>query len=327
MSTIFKLIIRRLLAMIPLLVAVAFGSFLLARIAPGDFLSELGDTPQLSAETVAALRRRYGLDQPWYSQFFLWLANLVRGDFGYSLACHCPVSGLMAERVLNTATLAIAGLAIALAVALPLGVLVPGIRSRLLDRTLGIATSLNLALPSFLLALLAVVLAAKTGWFPIGGVQSLDSEGFSTAQTVADFLHHLILPATVLALRQMPAYLRQTQAAMADSLSQDYIVTARAKGISEPRVLVHHALRNALNPVITMLGNSIGSLLSGAFIVETIMSWPGLGSLAVSSLLSRDLNVLLACLLFSALLLAAGNLSADLLLAVADPRIKRSDAI
>jgi peptide/nickel transport system permease protein len=323
MMSIFQLIARRVLAGAPLLLAVACLSFLLARVAPGDFLSDF-DTAQLSGETIATLRRQYGLDQPWFVQFGSWLFGILRGDFGYSLACQCPVSGLLAERVFNTVALAAAGLSLALIVALPLGVLASGSRTRWLDQPLSLFTTLGLALPSFLLALVALVLAARTGWFPIGGVQSLDSESLSAFQRLADFLHHLILPASVLAIRQMPAYLRQLRAGLAESLRQEYITVARAKGLPESRVLGYHAFRNALNPVITLLGASIGSLLSGAFIVETIMSWPGLGSLAVSALLSRDLNVLVACLLLSALLMMLGNLLADVLLLAADPRLARS---
>jgi peptide/nickel transport system permease protein len=321
-----RLIIRRMLAIIPLLFAVALGSFLLTRTIPGDFLSELNSNLQLSDEALARLRLEYGLDRPWYSQFFIWLTNALRGDLGLSFACACPVSGLIAESVMNTVTLAFSGLAIALMVALPLGVAASGLRSSLLDRTLSVFTSFLLSLPSFLLALLAIVMAAKTGWFPIGGVRSLEYDEFSAARKLADFMHHLMLPATVLALRQMPAYLRQMRAGMDESLAQDFIVTARAKGLSPSRVLLKHALKNAVNPIITMLGASLGSLLSGAFIVEAIMSWPGLGRLAVDSLLGRDLNVLLACLILAALLLALGNLLADILLAAADPRIRRSNA-
>lgn len=317
------MITRRVLAMVPLLVAVALLTFLLAHFSQGDFLSELSANPQVSPETIELMRRQYGLDQPWHAQVLAWLGGVLRGDFGHSLACNCPVSGLVAERVANTAALAVAGLALALAVALPLGVIAPGLRWRAPDRILSALSSLLLSTPSFLLALLAVVLAARTGWFPIGGTQSIASGELTGAARITDYLHHLILPATVLALRQWPAYWRQMRAGIVESLSQDYIVTARAKGLSPARVLFRHALGNALNPIVTMFGGSVGSLLSGAFIVETIMSWPGLGSLAVSSLLSRDLNALLACLLLAAALLACGNLLADLLLAATDPRIRR----
>ena len=322
---ILKLIVWRTLALIPLLLAVALFTFLLLHLSPGDFLSELSANPQVAAETVAGLRKQYGLDQPWYVQFGKWLGQIARGDFGYSFACQCPVGSLVAERVFNTVALAAGSLLLALLIALPLGALAAWRRARgstsLLDRMLSFSATLSLSLPSFLLALLAVLLAARTGWFPVGGVQSLDHERFSTAGKFADYLHHLILPATVLALRQMPAYWRQMRAGMLEILAQDYILAARARGLGESRILFKHAGRNALNPILSMFGNSIGSLLSGAFIVEAVMSWPGLGSLAVNALLSRDLYVLLACLILAAALLAAGNLLSDLLLAAADPRI------
>ena len=308
------------------LLAVALGSFFLVRLAPGDFLAEMSLNPQVSPETLARLREQYALDQPWYAQFGKWLTGAVRGDFGYSFACHCPASSLIYERLRNTLALALAGLALTLLVALPLGLLAAKPHNKagasLLDRLLQFLSALSLSTPSFLLALLGIVFAARTGWFPIGGVHSLDYEGLSAAGRTTDFLHHLILPATVLALRFIPGFFRQLRASLIEALSQDYILPARAKGLSDRAVLLRHAFRNSINPLISMLGNSLGSLLSGAFIVEVIMSWPGLGSLTVSSLLSRDLYVLVACLVFSALLLALGNLLADILLALTDPRIR-----
>ena len=318
-----KLVFRRVLVLIPMVLAVALCSFFLVRLAPGDYFTELRANPQISEETIAALREQYAPDQPWYEQFAGWIARVLRGDFGYSFACNCQVSTLIVERVLNTTVLALASLLLGLLIALPLGALVAGHRCPWLDRALSFVTSFSLSFPSFLVALLAVLLAAKTGWFPIGGVRSLDYEKYSAARKLSDFLHHLILPATVLAVRQIPAYLRQTRVSMIEALSQDYIITARAKGLSDRSVTFKHAFRNATGPLISMFGNSVGSLLSGAFVVEVIMSWPGLGSLAVSSLLSRDLNVLVACLIYAALLLALGNLLGDLLLAAADPRIRR----
>lgn len=280
--------------------------------------------PQVSEATLARLREQYALDQPWHTQFGRWLAGVIRGDFGYSFAYNCPASGLIYERLSNTALLALAGLALTLSAALPLGLIAAKKRGGATDRLLVFLSALGLASPSFLLALLAIVLAARTGWFPIGGVHSLDSERLSATGRLADFFHHLILPATVLALRQFPGFFRQLRASLLETLAQDYILAARAKGLPERTVFLKHAFRNAINPLITMLGNSIGSLLSGAFIVEAIMSWPGLGSLTVSSLLSRDLYVLVACLIFAASLLAFGNLLADLLLAWADPRIRQT---
>ena len=315
-----KLIAQRCLAQAPILLLVAFGSFALLRIAPGDFLSELSADPQVAPATLAALRARYGLDQPFLLQFGQWLSHAVRGDLGYSLAYHTPVSTLIGERIANTVWLALAGLLLALCAALFTGVF--SLRWPWLERALTVAASLLLATPSFVLALVALLWAARTGLAPLGGVSSLESAALAPSAQFADFLRHVWLPASVLALRQFPAYFLQLRASMHESLQADYILTARAKGLNETRVLGKHALKNALPALIVQVGNSLGALLSGAFIVETVMSWPGLGSLAVSALLSRDVYVLLGCLLYAALLLALGNLLADLWLQALDPRTR-----
>ncbi|MCI0336989.1 MAG: ABC transporter permease [Acidobacteria bacterium] len=317
-----KLILQRSMSLIPLLFAVALGSFLLVRLAPGDFLAEMSLNPQISEETLVRLREQYALDQPWYTQFGKWLVGIVQGNFGYSFAYNCEANSLIYERLSNTLWLALAGLTLTLLAALPMGLLAAKYRSSTLDRILAFLSTICLSSPSFLLALLAIVFAARTGWFPIGSVHSLNFEKLSATGRLTDFLHHLILPSTVIALRLVPSFFRQLRASLIETLSQDYILTARAKGLSERMIFQKHALGNAINPLISMLGNSLGTLLSGAFIVEVIMSWPGLGSLTVSSLLSRDLYVLIACLVFAALLLALGNLLADILLALADPRIR-----
>ncbi len=318
-----KLAVRRLLTLIPLLLVVALCTFFLVRLAPGDYFSELGLNSQISEETIRAMRAQYGLDRPWYAQFGSWLLNTLRGDLGYSISCQCPVATLLAERVFNTVLLAVAGFGLALLMAVPVGILPVAVRSQWLDRVVSFVTSLSLSLPSFLLALLALVFAATTGWFPIGGAHSLDYESKTWAGKFVDVIHHLALPAAVLAIKLLPAYSRQLNASLREALLEEYIVAARARGLGASALLFKHALRNVLNPMITMFGQSLGSLLSGAFVVEAIMAWPGLGSLAVSSLLARDLDAVIASVLYAALLLAIGNLLADMLLAVVDPRIRK----
>lgn len=318
----FKLILKRIAVLVPLLLAVALSAFLLVRLAPGDFVAELSLNPQVSAQTIERLRAQYGLGQPWYRQFGSWLGGVARGDWGYSLNCHCPAGQLLTERLANTVWLALAGLALTLSVAVPLALLATQRRFAWLDHGLAGLVALCQATPAFLLALLAMVLAARSGWFPLGGVESLAAAGMSLPERWLDFAHHLILPACVLALRQAPGYFRQVRVSVLETLRQDYILTARAKGLPERAVVLKHALRNALPPALAMLGNSLGSLLSGAFIVEAVMSWPGLGRLTVDALLSRDLPVLVACLVCAAFVLALGNLLADVLLAWADPRLR-----
>jgi peptide/nickel transport system permease protein len=318
-----KVAVHRLVAMVPILLAVVFFTFLLVRIAPGDHLSELRVKGQISVETLATLQRQYGLDRPWYVQFAKWCGQAAKGDLGYSVTYHTPVTSLLAEPLFNTFLLTSVGLLLALLVAVPLGVIAAGSRRPWLDSGFDFITSMTLALPAFLWALLAILLSVRTGWFPVGEVRSLDYDSLSCPARLSDMVHHLILPAAVIALRQVPSYLRQLHAGLREILAEEYILAARAKGLSETSILLRHALRNALNPIITMFGQSIGALLSGAFVVEVIMSWPGIGRLAVASLAAGDSNVLVACLLCAGAMLAVGNLLADLLLAVADPRIRR----
>ncbi len=319
-----KLVTGRLLALLPLLLAVAFGAFALVRLAPGDFLTELSENPQISAETLAALRQQHGLDQPLTVQFGKWLWRAAQGDLGYSLIYHTPVSTLLGERIGNTLWLAVVSLLLAWLSAVPLGVLAARGWWRWLARVSAWLSALLLAVPSFLLALFFLLLAARTNWFPLGGVVAPETENFSGWQKLVDFAWHLALPATVLALRQFPHYFQQVRASVRESLTQDFILAARAKGLSERAILFKHALKPAANALVTQAGNSLGALLSGAFIVEAVLSWPGLGSLTINALLGRDLFVLLACLMWAALLLALGNLLADILLLLVDPRLRQS---
>ncbi|MEP7269931.1 MAG: ABC transporter permease [Acidobacteriota bacterium] len=322
-----KLVVRRFLGMIPLLFAVALCTFFLVRLAPGDYFSELSLNPQISPETLNSLRQQYGLDRPWYAQFAAWFWRVLHGDLGYSISYHGPVASLLGERLFNTVLLAVSALSLALLVSFPLGLFAVAARSRWVDRVLALLTSLFLSLPTFLWALLALLFAAKSGLFPIGSATSIDHDSLSWSGRVGDVIHHLVLPASVLAVRQVPGYLRQLSGSLREILGEEYIVAARAKGLAERAILLKHALRNALNPIVTMFGQSLGSLLSGAFVVEAIMSWPGIGNLAVSALLARDLDVVVACVLYAALLLAAGNLLADILLGIVDPRIRIRKAV
>ncbi len=316
-----RILLRRLAGLLPQLLGLALLSFLLLQFAPGDVLSELRLNPEVSDETISRLRTRYGLDLPWHAQLGRWLMGLARGDFGYSFLYQRPAAELVRERAVNTVLLAACALGLTALLSIPGGILAA--RYRWVARAGAFLATISLSLPSLLLAVLAMLFAAATGWFPIGGVSSLDAANMSAAQRAGDYLHHAALPAAVLTLRQSPVWFRQLQAQLQEALAEEFILTARAKGLSESRILLRHALRNAVAPLITTIGSSLGALLSGAFVVEAVMSWPGIGSLAVSSLLSRDLYVLMACLLHAALLLAAGNLLADLLLFYADPRLRR----
>lgn len=326
MRALLNLLLRRFLGLLVLMAMTASASFLLVRLAPGDFLTEATASERLSEHSVSSLRERYRLNQPWQEHYWQWWKGILRGDLGYSFVYHRPVSEMVGERIFNTSVLALTAFLLTLAASVPSGLLAGSGNYPGIDRLLSTLSLITTTLPSLILALLAMLFAAWTGVFPLGGTQSMDFDQFSTHGKVWDYLYHLALPSLVLALRQIPIYFRHLRSSMSEILTEDYISTARAKGASESRILTHHALRNAVNPLLTIMGSSLGSLFSGAFIVETVMSWPGLGSLTLSSLLSRDLYVVTACLLYTALLLALGNLAADLLLAAADPRIRRDAA-
>jgi peptide/nickel transport system permease protein len=316
-------LLRRLLALIPLLLGVTLVAFLLIYLAPGDFLSQMAENPQVSAETIAAMRHKFGLDQPWYVQYFLWLKNVfLHLDFGESFSYRQPVFSVIVPRLGNTLLLALAAAVVAWGLAIPLGILSAVKQYSWQDKTASFISFFGLSLPEIFFALLMMFLAAKTGWFPVGGMHSLDYDDFTWAGKAWDLARHLFLPAVVLGSATMAGRMRQMRANLLDVLRLDYVTTARAKGLPEGKVVWKHAVRNALNPLITLFGFTLASLLSGSFIVEIVMAWPGLGNLTLEALLKQDLYLVMGSVVIAATMLLLGNLVADILLAVADPRIR-----
>ena len=296
-------------------------------LAPGDFLSQLEVNPQVSPETIASMRERFGLDRPWPVQYGLWLKNVfLKLDFGESFSRHQPVFQVLAPAALNSLGLALAAAFLTWAVALPLGIVAAVKRNTWVDRSASLVAVLGISIPEVFLALLLLLLAAKTGWFPLGGMVSLDHDALSLGGRIWDRLHHLILPATILATVPLASRMRQMRGSLLEVLRADYVTTARAKGLSESRVVLKHAVRNALNPLVTLFGYTLGGLLSGAFLVEVIMSWPGLGRVTLDALLTRDLYLIMGSVLMASSLLVAGNLVADLLLLAVDPRLRSERA-
>jgi peptide/nickel transport system permease protein len=316
-------LLRRLLALIPLLLGVTLVAFLLIYLAPGDFLSQMAENPQVSAETIAVMRHKFGLDQPWYVQYFLWLKNVfLHLDFGESFSYRQPVFAVIVPRLGNTLLLALAAAIVAWGLAIPLGILSAVKQYSWQDKTASFVSFFGLSLPEIFFALLMMYMAAKTGWFPVGGMHSLDYDDFSWGGKLLDLGRHLFLPALVLGTVPMAGRMRQMRANLLDVLRLDYVTTARAKGLSEDKVVWKHAVRNAINPLITLFGLTLASLLSGSFIVEIVMAWPGLGNLTLEALLKQDLYLVMGSVVIAATMLVLGNLVADILLAVADPRIR-----
>ena len=318
-------VLRRLLQTIPLLLGISALTFLLLKLAPGDFLSTMAENPQISAATLDQMRHNFGLDRPWHVQYLLYLRNVfLHFDFGQSFAYHRPVFAVLRDGLLNTLLLAGAGLVVTWGLAIPLGVAAAVRQYSWTDRSLSFLAFLWLSIPEVLSGLLLLLLAAVTGWFPVGSMHDRAFEDFGTLRRVTDLLWHLALPALVVGLVPLAGRMRQMRASLLDVLRLDYVTTARAKGLDERAVVFKHALRNALNPMITLFGFTIGSLLSGSIVVESIFSWPGLGSLTIEALQTHDQYVVLGAVLVASTMLVLGNLAADLLLAVADPRIRHA---
>ncbi len=315
-------IIRRILISIPLLIAMTFVTFIFIQIAPGNFFDTLKLNPQISPETIERYEAMYGLDKPIITQYLFWLKNLLKGDLGYSFFYNCPVKRIITSRLLNTLILSLSSLLFTWLVAIPLGIFAALRQNRFSDRTLNVLSLSFLSTPSFFLALIFLYLASLTGLFPLGGMRSADFESLSGASKVLDILKHLFIPTVVISLASIGSLQRIMRANLLDVLRRQYILTARAKGIPENRIIYVHALRNAINPLITIFGYELSGLLSGVALVEIICNWPGLGQVMLTAVRAQDIFLVMASAFISGLMLIFGNLAADILLAVTDPRIR-----
>jgi peptide/nickel transport system permease protein len=313
---------KRLAQAVPLLLGVSLLTFLVVNLAPGDPLSGLIENPQISPETLQAIRERLGLGLPLTTRYVRWLAGILQGDFGYSIQYQVPVATLLYPRLINTLLLSFAASLIAWVVGILLGILAGVQQRRSVDRIYSAFALLALSTPRILLALVALLVAATTGWFPLGGMHSLTHEEMSTTGQLLDTLHHLILPALALSLYPLAVISSQLRGNLSEALLADFVRTAQAKGLKRRAVIGTHALRHAITPLIALVGYSIGSLLSGSALVETVMAWPGIGRLTVEAVFARDVYVIMATVMIGSVMLIVGNLIADLLLAANDPRIR-----
>ncbi|MDM9384307.1 ABC transporter permease [Chlorogloeopsis sp. ULAP01] len=322
-ETFLYVIKRALQALLTLLLASAL-SFFIIQLAPGDYVDTLRQNPKISPERIEELQQQFGLDKSWPEQYFLWLWRiLTKGDFGTSFVYQRSVASLIWERVPATLLLAIASLIITWAIAIPLGIVAAVKQNRFTDRILQVVSYAGQGFPSFITALLLLIFAQMTApLFPVGGITSINHGDLTWFGKILDVGWHMILPTIALSITSFAGLQRITRGELLDVLRQDYIQTARAKGLPENRVIYVHALRNAINPLITLLGFELAGLLSGAFIAEFFFNWPGLGRLTLQAVQAQDLYLLMASLIMGAVLLIVGNLIADLLLKVADPRIR-----
>jgi peptide/nickel transport system permease protein len=326
-----KFIFRRLLSLIPILLGATFLTFIIISLTPGDFVTTMSFNPEISPSTISKLRKDFGLDKPWYVQYGLWLYRISpfqlpfgfkTPDLGYSFANKTPVAALMGERIKNTLILSLSAEVLIWCVGIPLGVVAGWKRHTWIDRLTSFGVYFGISIPEILLALISLLLAATTGWFPVGGMHRLNYEELPFWRQTMDLLHHLALPAIVLAVTGTAGLMRYMKSSLLETLHLDYVRTARAKGVSEGRAVLCHAFPNAINPIITLFGISFANLISASFLVEVIMGWPGLGRLTYEAILSKDLYVIMASLILATLFLVLGNLIADILLALTDPRIR-----
>jgi peptide/nickel transport system permease protein len=321
-----RVVLSRLASAVPLLVATTLLSFLLVHWAPGSFLDQLRYQPGIPQSVIQLLEERYGLDRPWYVQYSYWLWSAARGDFGLSFGFQRPVAELLKESVPRTLALAAAALLSCALTGTALGLL--SVR-RLNGRWDRFACRAALALVSVhpvILAILGLSFAAWTGSLPLGGGSSLEGSDLPWWGRGADYLRHFVLPATVLLLVMLPGFFLQARGVMAEMLPAPFVAAARAQGLPERTLLLRHLLPATLAPLVSYTSSALSRLLNGAFLVEVVTGWPGMGRLALDALREQDSFLLLGTLLVAGVLLSLGNLVADLLLAEADPRIRLEEA-
>lgn len=318
-------IVKRLLLMIPVLLGITIISFGVMKLAPGDPTSLVTDlNPNMNKEAIERIRAHYGLDKPWYVQYFKWLKNMMMLDFGRSFAPdNRPVLDKILERIPITLLINVLSMILIMSVAIPLGVMSAVKQDSLFDKGTTVFVFIGFAVPTFWLALLLMILlGVKLGWLPISGFRSLSYAYLSPLGQVLDIAKHLILPVFVSAFGGLAGMSRYMRSNMLEVIRQDYITTARAKGLDERTVIFKHALRNALLPVITLLGLSVPGLIGGSVIFETIFAIPGMGQLFYQSVMMRDYPTIMGILVIGAVLTLVGNLLADVSYSWADPRIR-----
>jgi peptide/nickel transport system permease protein len=317
---------KRLAGFVPLLLGISFVSFMVMALAPGSPVDLMTDmNPKASPEARVQLEKYYGLDRPLYVQYGLWISRIAKGDLGVSFSRdRRPVLDKIVEALPVTLLINVLDLALILAMAIPIGIYSAARQYSLADRVITVLVFVGFAMPGFWIALLAMmVFGEQLGWLPISGLRSLDYDSMSMLGKAGDRLAHLVLPVGISAITGLAGMSRYMRSSMLEVLRQDYIQTARAKGLSERVVLMRHALRNALLPVVTLLGLSIPGLIGGAVIAETIFAIPGMGRLFYTSVLARDYPVVMGITLIGAVLTLVGNLVADLLYVAVDPRLRK----
>ena len=321
-----QLIARRLAQGLAVIMIVVTATFALIRLAPGDPFAGALDSPTVSAEVRAAWRARYGFDRPIPEQYVRYLGSVMRGDLGYSTSQRRSVRDALADALPNTLLLMAVALAASFAAGIALGVFQAVRKDSIGDRLIGSVTLVFYSMPDFWLALMMMLTFAY--WLPLfpvtGMVDAVMYPYWPAWRQLLDRIHHIVLPATTLTLLAAAVIARYQRAAMLDVVHDDYVRTARAKGLAEKAIVRRHALRNALLPVITILGLAFPALLGGAVFVERIFSWPGMGMLTFTAITTRDYHLVTGAVIVGSMMVVVGSLLADMLYAAADPRLRRA---
>ena len=320
-----RYILKRLLQAIPLLLGVATVTFFIVHLAPGDPMDmflEQRYRRQINPEVIELLRQKYGLDQPIHVQYVKWIGNLARGDLGESFRHRRPVATLIAERIPFTLQLTVLALFFDALVGIALGIFSAIKQYSLADKAITLGSLIIYSIPGFWLALMLVLIfSVNLGWLPTSQTRSLDYELLSWFEKLLDLLWHLVLPVFVLGIASAAGTARYMRNRLLEVLSEEYILAARARGLKERAVILKHALRNALIPIVTIYGLSLPFLLGGAVLIENVFAWPGMGTLAVEAVRGRDYPVILATSMMGAVLVLLGNLLADVTYVLVDPRV------
>lgn len=315
-------IIRRILVAALMLLSASVLGFGVMKLSPGDYFDKLKMDPRTPQATIDAERVKRGLDKPVYEQYGLWLGRFIRLDLGKSFVDDRLVTEVIGERIANTLLMNIASIIVTWAVAIPLGIYAAVHQYRTSDKILSGLSFMGMSLPGFFLALLLLwIFSGMLGWLPAGGLKNVDHDRMSVLGQLGDYAVHLIIPVFVLAFGALAGLQRITRGNMLEVLRQQYITTARAKGLPENRVIYRHALRNAINPLITIFGYNFAALFSGAALLEIILNYPGMGQMMLQAIQEKNEPLVMAGFMMGAVMLLLGNLLADVLLAVADPRI------
>ena len=318
-----RYIIRRLIYLLPMLLGISTLSFFIMQMAPGDALTTMQLSPDISEEIMEAMRMRFWLHLPPHMQYIRWVQQLFKGDMGHSFLWHAPVTWVIKQRIFNTLLLTSVSLVIGWLIAIPIGIHSAVNQYSWSDKLLTLLAFMGVSLPGWFFGLLLLYfIASRNINLPIGGMTSIDFQDFTFWEKAVDLGRHMLVPVTVMSTGVIASLMRYMRSNLLDVLRQDYVTTARSKGLSSRVVIYKHAVRNAINPLITIFGFQLGGILGGAALTEIVLNWPGIGVLMLNAVRGLDYYLVMGNLIIGGVMLILGNLVADVLLAVSDPRIR-----